>query len=480
MNAGSAHRAGPAAAAVDAGERPAARPAGGGAALCGVPGRRRDPAAAVPRRGAGLRRRPARACRTRRPPRSSCCTAPRWCMTTCPASTMPRRGAASLRCTAPSASALAVLAGDALIVLAFETLAPWPPRRAGALAALLRIIGRSRRHAGRHRRRPGLGMRAARRRCRDYQRAKTGALFAAATVAGAAAAGVGKPSRGACSATARRGLPGGRRHPRRGRRRDRASASRSGATRRWAAECGEPSWADGRDRAAASGWWRRSQSIPDCPGADALRGADPGRDPGACCPRDAGCRPRRAACRAPGARARAPCRPRWPGRTAIRAQPRRAAGQPAASGAGRRRFPLTRPIARRRARELFDLCAGFVYSQVLLACVRLRLFEILAEGAADRATHSRSGWRCARGGRTAARRRGRRCACRRAAAATRYGARGARRGAGRQRRHRGDGRAPRHALRRPARSGGAAAPRPGARRAVAVLGLCGRRRSRRG
>lgn len=42
-------------------------------------------------------------------------------------------------------------------------------------------------------------------------------------------------------------------------------------------------------------------------------------------------------------------------------------------------FPLTRPIARRRARQLFDLCAGFVYTQVLLACVRLRLFEILAE-----------------------------------------------------------------------------------------------------
>ena len=44
------------------------------------------------------------------------------------------------------------------------------------------------------------------------------------------------------------------------------------------------------------------------------------------------------------------------------------------------RFPLTRPIARRRARALFDLCAGFVYSQVLLACVRLDLFRILAEG----------------------------------------------------------------------------------------------------
>ncbi len=43
-------------------------------------------------------------------------------------------------------------------------------------------------------------------------------------------------------------------------------------------------------------------------------------------------------------------------------------------------FPLTRPIAQRRARALFDLCAGFVYAQVLLACVQLRLFDILAEG----------------------------------------------------------------------------------------------------
>ena len=42
-------------------------------------------------------------------------------------------------------------------------------------------------------------------------------------------------------------------------------------------------------------------------------------------------------------------------------------------------FLLTRPTARRHARELFDLVAGFVYSQVLLACVQLRLFEILAE-----------------------------------------------------------------------------------------------------
>lgn len=43
-------------------------------------------------------------------------------------------------------------------------------------------------------------------------------------------------------------------------------------------------------------------------------------------------------------------------------------------------FPLTRPIARRRARALFDLCAGFVHAQVLLACVRLRLLEHLRNG----------------------------------------------------------------------------------------------------
>jgi demethylspheroidene O-methyltransferase len=43
-------------------------------------------------------------------------------------------------------------------------------------------------------------------------------------------------------------------------------------------------------------------------------------------------------------------------------------------------FALTRPTARRRARALFDLCAGFVYSQILFACVRLKLFDLLAQG----------------------------------------------------------------------------------------------------
>jgi demethylspheroidene O-methyltransferase len=42
--------------------------------------------------------------------------------------------------------------------------------------------------------------------------------------------------------------------------------------------------------------------------------------------------------------------------------------------------PFVRYVARKRARALFDLCAGFVYSQTLLACVRLRAFDRLAGG----------------------------------------------------------------------------------------------------
>jgi demethylspheroidene O-methyltransferase len=42
--------------------------------------------------------------------------------------------------------------------------------------------------------------------------------------------------------------------------------------------------------------------------------------------------------------------------------------------------PLLRRISRRRAAKLFDLCAGFVYSQVLFACVELRLFDQLRRG----------------------------------------------------------------------------------------------------
>ena len=41
-------------------------------------------------------------------------------------------------------------------------------------------------------------------------------------------------------------------------------------------------------------------------------------------------------------------------------------------------FLPTRPIARHESRALFDIVAGFAYTQVLFACVRLKLFELLA------------------------------------------------------------------------------------------------------
>jgi len=41
-------------------------------------------------------------------------------------------------------------------------------------------------------------------------------------------------------------------------------------------------------------------------------------------------------------------------------------------------FPLMRPIALRRSRAVFDLAAGFVYTQTLTACVRVGLFDFLA------------------------------------------------------------------------------------------------------
>ncbi|MDE2048108.1 MAG: methyltransferase domain-containing protein [Betaproteobacteria bacterium] len=43
------------------------------------------------------------------------------------------------------------------------------------------------------------------------------------------------------------------------------------------------------------------------------------------------------------------------------------------------RFWLTAPLARRHARDTFDLVAGFVYSQVLLACVELGVFDALVK-----------------------------------------------------------------------------------------------------
>lgn len=51
--------------------------------------------------------------------------------------------------------------------------------------------------------------------------------------------------------------------------------------------------------------------------------------------------------------------------------------------------PFVRRVASRHAASLFDLCAGFVYTQVLLAVVRLRLVEHLADGPLDLAAIAR-------------------------------------------------------------------------------------------
>ena len=48
--------------------------------------------------------------------------------------------------------------------------------------------------------------------------------------------------------------------------------------------------------------------------------------------------------------------------------------------------PFTRRVTRQRTRQLFDLMAGFVHTQVLLACVRLDLFGILRDAPASLAT----------------------------------------------------------------------------------------------
>ena len=97
-----------------------------------------------------------------------------------------RRGKASVhtKFSAP----IAVLTGDALIVLAFETLAAGAAGAPGKLAGLLSIVAQS---VGS----PNGIVAGQAWECEaavsltDYQRAKTGALFVAATAAGAAAAG---------------------------------------------------------------------------------------------------------------------------------------------------------------------------------------------------------------------------------------------------------------------------------------------------
>ena len=56
-------------------------------------------------------------------------------------------------------------------------------------------------------------------------------------------------------------------------------------------------------------------------------------------------------------------------------------------------FPPFRPIARQRSRQLFDLLAGFAYSQILYATVKLGLVEMLKERPLSlTALAQRAGW----------------------------------------------------------------------------------------
>lgn len=47
------------------------------------------------------------------------------------------------------------------------------------------------------------------------------------------------------------------------------------------------------------------------------------------------------------------------------------------------RFPPARGIVRRKAAAMFDLVAGFTYSQIIAACVELGLLDLLAQGPQD-------------------------------------------------------------------------------------------------
>ncbi len=125
-----------------------------------------------------------------------------------------RRGRPSIH--AKFGERIAVLTGDALIVTAFQTLAHVASSAPERLARLLGTIAQS------------VGMPhgivagqawecESRVALADYQRAKTGALFSAATVAGAEAAGEAPGPWRALGECRRRGLSGGRRHSRRSR-----------------------------------------------------------------------------------------------------------------------------------------------------------------------------------------------------------------------------------------------------------------------
>ena len=172
---------------------------------------------------------------------------------------------------------LAVLAGDALIVLAFETLARGARRcaRRGSVA-LVRIIGRVRRRAAAASSPARPGNARAPSTCRlparQDRRAVRGRHVAGAAAAGAEPRALARPRR-----IARRGLPGRRRHSRRRVSPARRSASRSAGTPRSAGrapscELGLDGAVQRLERPRRRG---RRQPIPACPGEAASARGDP-------------------------------------------------------------------------------------------------------------------------------------------------------------------------------------------------------------
>jgi len=142
-------------------------------------------------------------------------------------------------------------------------------------------------------------------------------------------------------------------------------------------------------------------------------------------------------------------------------------------------FPLIRPITRARAERVFNLVAGFAYSQVLAACVEVGLLDLLARGAwttADVRRVGPDGRSCSRA--LAARRSFPRACRSRGSGDMDAGQR--RRGAPGQPGRAGHGPPSRAALCRSRRSSRAAAGRPAnSDRAVRLLDLCPGQRHRR-
>ena len=252
--------------------------AGFGHALCGLSRRAPHPAAALPR---GLRW-PA-ATPIRQPPSAAAAAIELLHCASLVHDDLPCFDDADTRRGKPSVHAqfgepIAVLAGDALIVLAFETLAREVVGRARRLARLVSIVAAA---VGAPR-----GIVAGQAwECEaavplvDYQRAKTGALFVGSThgrrgggrrrsrtVARRSAKRSAKPIRSRticamCSAMRRN------------------SASRSARTPRAIARTPPPSSESAAPRRGSRTWSRpRSDSIPACPGRARASRADQGAD----------------------------------------------------------------------------------------------------------------------------------------------------------------------------------------------------------